>query len=218
MRYTIFSVLVLAVVMAAATPSGGIQGGEQLGGMGKPDNSVAMMASSGMMSMRSGGWSEEQPADDEIQALVDRVRPDVGNQLGKNLNVYEAKKYTYQVVSGFMYIIKVHVGNDEYIHVKIWEKAWENFYNLEGVQKGKKLEDPMETDADAWTLEDNFEVLEDNRKGDCGGLTDKYPTDYCGKVKETGECESMDEIKIKYCVKTCLDHRICELLNNLRPK
>merc|ERR1711990_900453 len=145
MRDTIFSVLVLAVVMAAAAP-GGIQRGEQLGVVGKPDKSVAMMASSGMMSMRLGGWSEENPADDEIQALVDRVKPDVGNHLGKNLNVFEAKTYRYQPV-GYnkrsMYIIKVHVGNDEYIHVKIWEKKWQNFYKPLGVQEGKKLEDPI---------------------------------------------------------------------------
>jgi len=103
-----------------------------------------------------GGWSDEIPADDEIQALLDRVKPD----LGKNFTVFEAKKYIKQVVSGNMYVIKVHVGNDEYIHVKIWEKDWENFFKLQGVQEGKKLEDPMDFD--------NFEALEDNRKAERG--------------------------------------------------
>merc|ERR1711990_461983 len=193
MRDTIFSVLVLAVVMAAAAP-GGIQRGEQLGVVGKPDKRVAMMASSGMMSMRLGGWSEENPADDEIQALVDRVKPDVGNHFGKNLNVFEAKTYRYQPVSGSMYIIKVHVGNDEYIHVKIWEKKWQNFYKPLGVQEGEKLEDPI-------MLEDNFEALEDNRKDGCNPNPCRNGGKCYSAADKTINCECTDDYKGEFCEK-----------------
>jgi len=93
-----------------------------------------------------GGTGEEKAADAEIQKHCDAVKADVEKHLNKKFDTFEAKKYTSQVVAGTNYFIKVHVGNNDCIHIRIYKTlphAGSQLY-MHGVQEGKNLEHPVE--------------------------------------------------------------------------
>jgi len=102
-----------------------------------------------------GGLGETKPADDKIQGHVDAVKADVEKHLNKKFDVFEAKSYASQVVAGANYFVKVLIGNDEYIHLRIHKTLPHagNQILLHGVQEGKTLEHPidhMEQNAGDW--------------------------------------------------------------------
>ncbi|XP_058478904.1 cystatin-B-like [Solea solea] len=73
--------------------------------------------------MKCGGVSDiAKDADEEIQKLCDSVKSQVEAKVGKNVAVYAAKSYKSQVVAGTNYFIKVHVGGDEHLHLRIYCK------------------------------------------------------------------------------------------------
>ena len=49
----------------------------------------------------------------------------------------------FQVVAGKNFFVKVHVGNNECVHVRIYQN-WSQELEMSGVQEGKNLEDPIE--------------------------------------------------------------------------
>lgn len=93
-----------------------------------------------------GGLSDIKPADDKIQGHVEAVKADVEKHLNKKFDVFEAKTYASQVVAGANYFVKVHIGNEEYIHLRIHRTLPHagNEILFHGVQEGKKLEDPID--------------------------------------------------------------------------
>merc|ERR1712212_1432207 len=109
-----------------------------------PDKSV--FADMFMPGQTCGGLSDTQPADDKIQGHVNAVKGSVEAHLGKKFEVFEAKSYASQVVAGANYFVKGHVGNDEFIHLRIHKTLPHagNQILFHGVQEGKKLEDPIE--------------------------------------------------------------------------
>lgn len=66
-----------------------------------------------------GGFKEASPATPEEQEVLDQVRGDVENNLGKKFSVFTAVQYTTQVVAGVNYLFKVLTDGDEYLHVKV---------------------------------------------------------------------------------------------------
>ena len=68
-----------------------------------------------------GGFNNVQPADDKIIPLVAQVKNETEAKLGKTFSVFEAVSYTSQVVGGKNYKVKVKVGENEYVHVKIFK-------------------------------------------------------------------------------------------------
>uniref|UniRef100_A0A8D2IPU4 Cystatin domain-containing protein n=1 Tax=Varanus komodoensis TaxID=61221 RepID=A0A8D2IPU4_VARKO len=53
--------------------------------------------------------------------FINRVKPQVEEKEGKRFEVFDAVEFKTQVVAGMNYFIKVHVGNAEYIHVRIFK-------------------------------------------------------------------------------------------------
>ncbi|XP_077377989.1 cystatin-B-like isoform X2 [Festucalex cinctus] len=69
--------------------------------------------------MMCGGLADVINADDEIQKICDQVKPDAEKKTGKTYNVFTAKNYKSQVVAGTNYFIKVHVGEDDHVHIRV---------------------------------------------------------------------------------------------------
>ncbi|XP_028839117.1 cystatin-B-like [Denticeps clupeoides] len=99
----------------------------------------------GIMSM-TGMSSELQDAIPEVQIICRKIRPHAEIQAGKNYYVFIAVKYKTQLVNGTNYFIKVHVGGDEYVHLRVYESLPHAGSKLElcGIQMSKTRFDPVE--------------------------------------------------------------------------
>ncbi|XP_006627803.1 cystatin-B-like [Lepisosteus oculatus] len=73
------------------------------------------------MPMLCGGTSEAKPATAEVQAICDEVKPQVEEKAGKKFQVFTAKEFKSQVVAGTNYFVKVHVGGEDYLHIRVYE-------------------------------------------------------------------------------------------------
>jgi cystatin-A/B len=67
-----------------------------------------------------GGTSEAKAANEEIQLLCNQMRKKVEEQANRKFDEFTAISYTTQVVAGTNFFVKVHVGNDECAHVRIF--------------------------------------------------------------------------------------------------
>merc|ERR1712042_430519 len=92
--------------------------------------------------MICGGTGDEKPADEQIQQHVANVKGQVETKLGKSFSVFEAKSYKSQVVAGQNYFVKVHVGDDKCLHLRIYRNL-QGELHLHGVKQDLGLEDPV---------------------------------------------------------------------------
>ena len=92
-----------------------------------------------------GGFGDAQPADEEIKSLVAKVKTETERKLGKKFGVFEAVSYSSQVVCGTNYIVKVKVGENEYVHLKIFEAlpCYGGKVELNEAESGKTLADAL---------------------------------------------------------------------------
>ena len=66
-----------------------------------------------------GGPTEERDADDEVKKIATELKKQVEEKRNATFSTFEAVKYTTQVVAGVMYRIKVKVGDDQYLHLRV---------------------------------------------------------------------------------------------------
>jgi len=80
-----------------------------------------------------GGTGDEKVADPEVQAVVDSVKNDIVGKLGSEPEQLTATHYKTQVVAGKNYFVRVHIGQDKHIHVRIY-KHFSGSVALHGVK------------------------------------------------------------------------------------
>lgn len=67
-----------------------------------------------------GGFGNANNADESVQQLANSVKETVEERLNAKFNTYEVVSYKTQVVAGTNYKVKIHIGNESYIHAKIF--------------------------------------------------------------------------------------------------
>jgi len=82
-----------------------------------------------------GGTGDEQAATPEVQALVDQVKDDLVTALGQAPASFQATHFKSQVVAGVNYFVRVHIGDDKHIHVRIY-KHFSGSVELHGIKHG----------------------------------------------------------------------------------
>jgi len=82
-----------------------------------------------------GGTGDEKEATPEVQALVDQVKGDVVTSLGQEPPAFQATHYKTQVVAGTNYFVRVHIGDEKHVHVRIY-KHFSGSVELHGVKHG----------------------------------------------------------------------------------
>ncbi|KAL9641443.1 hypothetical protein ABK040_013369 [Willaertia magna] len=92
--------------------------------------------------MMAGGLHNAQPADQEVQNVVDAVKGEVESKLNKKLNKFQAISYRSQVVAGMNYFVKVEI-DDDIVHLRIYNH-FSGKTELHGVQQGKTRDEPIE--------------------------------------------------------------------------
>ena len=92
-----------------------------------------------------GGFGQASDADAEVKNIAKQVKQQTEQKLGKTFTEFEAVKYKTQVVAGTNYLIKVKVGSDQYVHIKVWKKLPCNGgeLSLSEAQDGKTLADAL---------------------------------------------------------------------------
>ncbi|XP_035859404.1 cystatin-A1-like isoform X1 [Sander lucioperca] len=72
------------------------------------------------MATMVGGYGPIRVANKETQEICHQVKTHVEKKTGVNYVEYKAVESRFQVVAGINYLIKVHVGGDDYIHLIIF--------------------------------------------------------------------------------------------------
>ncbi|XP_027699457.1 cystatin-B [Vombatus ursinus] len=71
--------------------------------------------------MLCGGVSAAKPATAETQQIADQVKAQLEEKENRKFPVFKTMEFKSQVVAGTNYFIKVHVGEEEFIHIRVFE-------------------------------------------------------------------------------------------------
>ncbi|KAK2870046.1 hypothetical protein Q8A67_024438 [Cirrhinus molitorella] len=98
------------------------------------------------MHARCGGTSEAKDANEDVQKICDEMKSHAEDKAGCKFDVFTAKSFKTQVVAGTNYFVKVHVGEDEYIHLRVYKKlpCYGGTLELHSIQASKAQHDPIE--------------------------------------------------------------------------
>ncbi|KAM4794957.1 cystatin-A-like [Rhinophrynus dorsalis] len=92
-----------------------------------------------------GGLGGAKPANPEVQAIVDEIKEELEKRSGQNFCTFKAVEYKTQLVAGTNYFVKVHAGDQDYVHVRIYKMlphAQEKL-SLTAFQLGRTREDEI---------------------------------------------------------------------------
>ncbi|XP_036601806.1 cystatin-B [Trichosurus vulpecula] len=70
--------------------------------------------------MMCGGVSATQPATAETQQMAEEVKAQLEEKENRKFPVFKTVEFKSQVVAGMNYFIKVHVGEEEFIHIRVF--------------------------------------------------------------------------------------------------
>ena len=69
--------------------------------------------------MMAGYYNEVNEVNEEIKILANDMKEKVENILGETLQIYKPIMFTNKIIDGINYNIKIKVGDDNYMHLKI---------------------------------------------------------------------------------------------------
>ncbi|XP_006105472.1 cystatin-B-like [Myotis lucifugus] len=94
-----------------------------------------------------GAPSEVEPATAEIQAIADKVKSQLEEKENKKYPIFKATEYRSQLVQGTNYFIKVQVGDDDFVHLRVFESfPYENkALALRNYQTNKTKQDKLDS-------------------------------------------------------------------------
>ncbi|XP_032364265.1 cystatin-A [Etheostoma spectabile] len=69
-----------------------------------------------------GGYGPTEDANQEIQEHCDQVKHQVEKDTGESYLEFKAIKYRRQTVKGTNFLIKVHVGGPDYVHLIVFRE------------------------------------------------------------------------------------------------
>ncbi|XP_008394455.1 cystatin-A5-like [Poecilia reticulata] len=76
------------------------------------------------MAGMTGQWTEITPATEETQKICDMVKSDAETKWTKqSYEIFKAIEYRAQPVSGTNFLIKVHAGGSEYLHIYAYQSS-----------------------------------------------------------------------------------------------
>jgi cystatin-A/B len=94
--------------------------------------------------MMGGITPDAKPADETTRELAAQFKQEAAKKLQVDtFEQWDVVEYKTQVVAGINYFIKVQSGQDEAVHLRIWDQPWTSTRQLSDV-KAKKLSDPIE--------------------------------------------------------------------------
>jgi len=93
-----------------------------------------------------GGLSELKEANAEVQNICDQVKGQAEVKAQTTFRQFEAKCYKTQDVAGTNYFIKVHVGRNSYVHIRVYQTLPYAGSTLEltAIKTGMKEGDPID--------------------------------------------------------------------------
>ncbi|XP_054893779.1 cystatin-A1-like [Poeciliopsis prolifica] len=94
-----------------------------------------------------GGFTDPRPANGEISMLSSWMWNISEGATNRKFNEFTAVEYRSQVVAGINYVIKVKVGENDYVHLQIFQSPLLGNTietKFEGAQAGYKQDDPLE--------------------------------------------------------------------------
>ncbi|XP_010864777.1 cystatin-B-like [Esox lucius] len=98
------------------------------------------------MPLCCGGIGDTKDATVEVQKICDEMKPHAEQKTGRNFDVFTAKNFKTQVVAGTNYFIKVHVGGEDHVHLRVYKMLPHAGGKLEltSLQESKAHSDPIE--------------------------------------------------------------------------
>ncbi|KAG9283316.1 cystatin-B [Astyanax mexicanus] len=98
------------------------------------------------MPMLCGGTTEEKEANEEVQKICDEMKTHAEQKAGKTFDVFSARSYKTQLVAGTNYFVKVHVGGEEFVHLRVYKMLphYGGKLELTSMQSSKAHHDPIE--------------------------------------------------------------------------
>ncbi|KAF1386321.1 hypothetical protein PFLUV_G00093460 [Perca fluviatilis] len=95
------------------------------------------------MATTDGEYGAITDATEDTEAVCDLVKKTVEEKTGKKYVEFKAVKYRQKdVVGGTNYLIKVHVGGDDYIYLTVFEDIGEEVF-LHDVQDHQTIDSPL---------------------------------------------------------------------------